>query len=188
MRERPAALRRLSICPGVEGHHDRKRGNTRIAALRAARRGEPAPPRPTSRDCLGSGDRAHRQVRAGARSPALRARAAPRVAASRSRGVSRGRRSLLTTIGRRRYPVVRVRDIANVVSVTQTVPVEWTLLEGLPSEDVRRLLAIAWRRTFRKGEVVFHRDDLAESLHLIVKGQARPCASRHSSARRPCWT
>jgi CRP/FNR family transcriptional regulator, cyclic AMP receptor protein len=55
--------------------------------------------------------------------------------------------------------------------VTQTVPVEWTLLEGLPPEDVRRLLAIARRRTFRKGEVVFHRDDLAESLHLIVKGR-----------------
>ncbi len=48
---------------------------------------------------------------------------------------------------------------------------EWTLLEGLPPEDVRRLLAIARRRTFRKGEVVFHRDDLAESLHLIVKGR-----------------
>ena len=64
-----------------------------------------------------------------------------------------------------------MRDIANVVSVTQTVPVEWTLLEGLPPEDVRRLLAIARRRTFRKGEVVFHRDDLAESLHLIVKGR-----------------
>jgi CRP/FNR family transcriptional regulator, cyclic AMP receptor protein len=55
--------------------------------------------------------------------------------------------------------------------VTQTVPVEWTLLADLPPEDVRRLLAIARRRTFRKGEVVFHRDDLAESLHLIVKGR-----------------
>jgi CRP-like cAMP-binding protein len=49
--------------------------------------------------------------------------------------------------------------------------VEWTLLEGLPPEDVRRVLAIARRRTFRKAEVVFHRDDLAESLHLIVKGR-----------------
>ena len=55
--------------------------------------------------------------------------------------------------------------------MTQTVGVEWTLLAGLPPEDVRRLLAIARRRTFRKGEVVFHRDDLAESLHLIVKGR-----------------
>jgi CRP/FNR family cyclic AMP-dependent transcriptional regulator len=55
--------------------------------------------------------------------------------------------------------------------VTETVNVEWTLLEGLPPEDVRHVLAIARRRTFRKGEVVFHRDDLAESLHLIVKGR-----------------
>jgi CRP-like cAMP-binding protein len=33
------------------------------------------------------------------------------------------------------------------------------------------VLSIARRRTFRRGEVVFHRDDLAESLHLIVKGR-----------------
>ena len=69
------------------------------------------------------------------------------------------------------YQINLISTVANVASVTQTVPVEWTLLEGLPPEDVRRLLAIARRRTFRKGEVVFHRDDLAESLHLIVKGR-----------------
>ena len=68
-------------------------------------------------------------------------------------------------------PVVHAADVANVASLTHTVVVEWTLLEGLPPEDVRRVLAIARRRTFRKGEVVFHRDDLAESLHLIVKGR-----------------
>jgi CRP-like cAMP-binding protein len=48
--------------------------------------------------------------------------------------------------------------------------VEWPLFAGVPPEDVRELLAVARRRTFRAGEVVFHRDDLAESLHLIVKG------------------
>ncbi|MBM2823140.1 MAG: transcriptional regulator, Crp/Fnr family [Thermoleophilia bacterium] len=48
---------------------------------------------------------------------------------------------------------------------------EWPLLVDLPAEDVRELLAIARRRTFSKGEVVFHRDDPAESLHLIVKGR-----------------
>ena len=47
---------------------------------------------------------------------------------------------------------------------------EWRLLEGVPGEEVRRLLSIARRRTFRKGEVVFHRGDPADSLHLIVKG------------------
>jgi CRP/FNR family transcriptional regulator, cyclic AMP receptor protein len=48
---------------------------------------------------------------------------------------------------------------------------ESPLLAGLPPEDVRRLLAIARRRTFRKGEVVFHREDPADSLHLIVRGR-----------------
>jgi CRP-like cAMP-binding protein len=47
---------------------------------------------------------------------------------------------------------------------------EWPLLSDLPAEDVRQLLSIARRRTFEKGEVVFHRDDLAESLHLVVRG------------------
>ncbi|MGH3129011.1 MAG: Crp/Fnr family transcriptional regulator [Gaiellaceae bacterium] len=48
---------------------------------------------------------------------------------------------------------------------------EWPLLAGLPPEDVRRLLAIARRRTFGKGEIVFHRDDPADSLHLVVRGR-----------------
>jgi CRP/FNR family transcriptional regulator, cyclic AMP receptor protein len=49
--------------------------------------------------------------------------------------------------------------------------VEWRLLHGVPEEEVRRLLEVARRRTFRRGEVVFHRDDPADSLHLIVKGR-----------------
>ena len=48
---------------------------------------------------------------------------------------------------------------------------EWPLLADLPPADVRQLMSIARRRTFGKGEVVFHRDDPAESLHLIVRGR-----------------
>ena len=48
---------------------------------------------------------------------------------------------------------------------------EWRLLQGVPEEEVRRLLQVARRRTFRRGEVVFHRDDPADSLHLVVKGR-----------------
>ncbi len=48
---------------------------------------------------------------------------------------------------------------------------EWRLLRGVPDEDVGRLLAVARRRTFRRGEVVFHRDDPADSLHLISQGR-----------------
>jgi CRP-like cAMP-binding protein len=48
---------------------------------------------------------------------------------------------------------------------------EWRLLADVPAEDVRELLQVARRRTFSRGEVVFHRDDPGDSLHLIVKGR-----------------
>lgn len=48
---------------------------------------------------------------------------------------------------------------------------EWQLLEGVPAEDIQRVLSLSRRRTFRRGEVVFHRDDPADSLHLISKGR-----------------
>jgi CRP-like cAMP-binding protein len=49
--------------------------------------------------------------------------------------------------------------------------VDWPLLSDLEPEDVRELLSIARRRTFAKGEVVFHRNDPADSLHLIARGR-----------------
>jgi CRP/FNR family cyclic AMP-dependent transcriptional regulator len=49
--------------------------------------------------------------------------------------------------------------------------VEWRLLEGVPEGEVQRLLSVARRRRFAKNEVVFHRDDPADSLHLVVKGR-----------------
>jgi CRP/FNR family transcriptional regulator, cyclic AMP receptor protein len=49
--------------------------------------------------------------------------------------------------------------------------VEWRLFEGIPGEEVRELLKLARRRTFRRGEVVVHQNDPADSLHLIVKGR-----------------
>jgi len=48
--------------------------------------------------------------------------------------------------------------------------VEFRLLSNVPADEVRELLAISRRRTFSRGEVVFHRDDPGNSLHLIVKG------------------
>jgi CRP/FNR family transcriptional regulator, cyclic AMP receptor protein len=48
---------------------------------------------------------------------------------------------------------------------------EWQLFAGVPQEDVRRLLAIARRRSFSRNEVVFHRGDPANALHLIAAGR-----------------
>ncbi|TMK75150.1 MAG: Crp/Fnr family transcriptional regulator [Actinobacteria bacterium] len=48
---------------------------------------------------------------------------------------------------------------------------QWQLFGDLPSEEIRRVLATARRRTFGRGEVVFHEGDPADSLHLIAKGR-----------------
>ena len=49
--------------------------------------------------------------------------------------------------------------------------VRWELLDGVPSDDLQAVLGIARRRTFKRGEVVFHQDDPGDSLHLVVKGR-----------------
>jgi CRP/FNR family transcriptional regulator, cyclic AMP receptor protein len=49
--------------------------------------------------------------------------------------------------------------------------VEWPLLADVPPEDVRQLLSTARRRSFDRNEVVVHRGDPADSLHLIVSGR-----------------
>ena len=46
----------------------------------------------------------------------------------------------------------------------------WALLEILQEEDRRRLLSLAVRRRFAKGEVLFHEGDPGDSLHLVAKG------------------
>ncbi|HEY7381724.1 MAG TPA: Crp/Fnr family transcriptional regulator [Gaiella sp.] len=51
----------------------------------------------------------------------------------------------------------------------------WELFEGVPEEDVRAVLSLARRRAFRRGEVVFHRGDPADSIHLISKGRFDVC-------------
>src|SRR3954453_1079870 len=48
---------------------------------------------------------------------------------------------------------------------------QWRLLEGVPHEHMRELLQVARRRRFERNEVVFHRDDPGDSLHLIQSGR-----------------
>jgi CRP-like cAMP-binding protein len=49
--------------------------------------------------------------------------------------------------------------------------VEWLLFAGVPAEEMRQVLSVARRRRFSRDEVVFHRDDPADSLHLVVTGR-----------------
>jgi CRP/FNR family transcriptional regulator, cyclic AMP receptor protein len=45
------------------------------------------------------------------------------------------------------------------------------LLAEVPDDALQAILTIARRRTFSRNEVVFHRGDPADSLHLILKGR-----------------
>lgn len=45
------------------------------------------------------------------------------------------------------------------------------LFRDLPEPELRRLVAIAVRRRFARNEVVFHRGDPADTLHLILRGR-----------------
>ena len=47
------------------------------------------------------------------------------------------------------------------------------LLGGLPQESLSRLARAARRRTFRRGEVVFHQGDPGDSLHLLQQGRVK---------------
>lgn len=43
-------------------------------------------------------------------------------------------------------------------------------VRGVSEPDIDRLLQLARRRTFRRGEVIFHEGDAADSVHLIQRG------------------
>ncbi len=45
------------------------------------------------------------------------------------------------------------------------------LLDDVPAAERQQVLELARRRTFRRNEVVFHRGDPADSLHLVVNGR-----------------
>ncbi|MEP7016835.1 MAG: Crp/Fnr family transcriptional regulator, partial [Actinomycetota bacterium] len=47
---------------------------------------------------------------------------------------------------------------------------EWTLFEGIAPEHKQAIVALARRRKFARGEVVFHEGDPGDTLHLIVSG------------------
>src|SRR5690349_12400054 len=64
-----------------------------------------------------------------------------------------------------------VRDAAAFVTSVSFGAVDWPRLAGIPAEQVRELRQVARRRRFARNEVVFHRDDPADSLHLINNGR-----------------
>jgi CRP-like cAMP-binding protein len=48
--------------------------------------------------------------------------------------------------------------------------VEWRLFDGLPEPERLRLTEASRRRTFGRGEVLFHEGDLGDSVHQVCRG------------------
>ena len=50
-----------------------------------------------------------------------------------------------------------------------------SIFADLPEEDIRALTSVAKRRTFRTGEVIFHREDPGQVLYMIKEGKVKIC-------------
>jgi len=50
-----------------------------------------------------------------------------------------------------------------------------SIFVDLPDEDIQALSSVAKRRTFRAGEVIFHRDDPGQVLYIIKDGKVKIC-------------
>lgn len=49
---------------------------------------------------------------------------------------------------------------------------DWAILSTLSDDERRAVLTSTVRRKYRKGEIIFHEDDVGESLHLLERGRA----------------
>ncbi|QBD78629.1 Crp/Fnr family transcriptional regulator [Ktedonosporobacter rubrisoli] len=49
------------------------------------------------------------------------------------------------------------------------------IFASLSDEDIRAFMGVARRRTFRAGEVIFHRDDPGQVLYVIKEGKVKIC-------------
>ncbi len=50
-----------------------------------------------------------------------------------------------------------------------------SLFADLADEDIRDLMVVARRRTYRSGEVIFHRDDPGQVLYIVKEGKVKAC-------------
>jgi CRP/FNR family transcriptional regulator, cyclic AMP receptor protein len=50
-----------------------------------------------------------------------------------------------------------------------------SIFKGLNDQEVHDLISVAKKRTFRTGEVIFHRDDPGQILYIIKEGKVKIC-------------
>jgi CRP/FNR family cyclic AMP-dependent transcriptional regulator len=67
------------------------------------------------------------------------------------------------------FPTRSLQSESEARDLLATVPA----LAPLSRDDLLDLAASARRRSYARGQVIFHRDDPGDSLHIIVKGEVR---------------
>src|SRR6266576_3603575 len=50
-----------------------------------------------------------------------------------------------------------------------------SIFKGLDDQEFHDLMSVAKKRTFRSGEVIFHRDDPGQILYIIKEGKVKIC-------------
>lgn len=50
-----------------------------------------------------------------------------------------------------------------------------SIFHGLNDDEIQALISVAKKRTFRSGEVIFHRDDPGQVLYIIKEGKVKIC-------------
>src|SRR5689334_10361840 len=49
------------------------------------------------------------------------------------------------------------------------------IFDGLSDEELREITVLTRRRSFRSGEVIFHRDDPGQVMYVIKEGKVKIC-------------
>lgn len=68
-----------------------------------------------------------------------------------------------------RIPIRRQPSSGSVVSLLSGIP----LFAALPEDDLKALAALMLRRSFSRGEIVFHEGDIGLGLYVVVEGEAK---------------
>ena len=63
-----------------------------------------------------------------------------------------------------------------------------SLFADLADEDIRALMTVARKRTFRSGEVIFHREDSDQSYQSRWAGDFTGCFWQGRMLRRICYS
>lgn len=82
---------------------------------------------------------------------------------------------MLSWLHQREEVYYTVKEIAMEAETESAYLKQVYIFAGLSDEDIQALMSVARKRTFRSGEVIFHRDDPGQVLYVIKEGKVKIC-------------